>query len=47
MKKVTLLAIALLLVAGTANAQFIGLYTDDTRTSWCVSNASQSYIVEV
>ena len=37
MKKVTLLAIALLVIAGAANAQtgFIGLYTDETHSYWC------------
>jgi hypothetical protein len=37
MKKVTLLVIALLFVAGAANAQFIGLYTDETHSYWCAS----------
>ena len=45
MKKVLLLAVALLLVASVASAQessplgYIGLFTDDAHSYWCVSGA--------
>lgn len=37
MKKVVFLAIALLLVSGAANAQYMGLFTDDTHSYWCAT----------
>ena len=37
MKKAILLTVALLLVAGAANAQYIGLYVDNERSSWCAT----------
>ncbi len=37
MKKVVFLAIALLLVSGAANAQYMGLYTDADHSVWCAT----------
>ncbi len=42
MKKILLLTVALLLVASVANAQlppqgYMGLFTDEARTAWCVT----------
>ena len=37
MKKAILLSVALLLVAGAANAQYIGLYVDSDRSAWCAT----------
>lgn len=40
MKKALLLGAALMFIAGSASAQIIGMYTDDTHTSWCVESAA-------
>lgn len=38
MKKALLLGAALMLIAGSASAQYMGLYTDATHSEWCVEN---------
>jgi hypothetical protein len=51
MKKLLLLAVTLLLIASVANAQlppegYIGLFTDDTHSVWCVDGVGM-YPVEM
>jgi len=40
MKKALLLGAALMFIAGSASAQFMGLYNDEARTSWYVEDAA-------
>jgi hypothetical protein len=47
MKKALLLGAALMFIAGSASAQFVGLYTDETHTSWCYEGDNTGSIVYV